>query len=158
MTKKELQEIQRLIASDRMNEHKQKSGARMSIAEMSRLTLAGVYEVFKGRCHYGYNCGATCGPGTSTYGGSFSKNMRYWTDSLDYACWQHDHCLNDSKDSSLSRRRSCDSSLERTAGSIYNRNKRCSWWQVWCEENNYAANAWLVMKGMQFVRVFKIRK
>ena len=131
--------------------------SRMSVAEMIGYGLRGALEHWNGACHYGYNCGAKCGPGTDSYYYEWDSTMKYWDDALDKYCWMHDWCLHNHEYTSKSKRIACDKTLEGRARGIYNAYKECSWYAIWCAENDYAANAWLVMKGMEAMRVFNKR-
>jgi hypothetical protein len=131
--------------------------SKMNIAQMVGYSLAGALEHWNGACHYGYNCGYACGPGTETYNNQWNSKMKYWDDDLDKYCWLHDWCLHNAAQSSKSKKVACDKMLEGRTKRIYNDNKICSWYQVWCVEDNYAANAWIIMKGMQAAIYFDIR-
>jgi hypothetical protein len=131
-----------------------KVSSRISFVDAGFSGINGALEYLNSKCHHGYNCGEACGPCTKSYGykcsTSYSFKMRYWTDDLDRACWRHDICLQyyRRKVNSRTGRRKCDSTLASSARSIYNKNYKCAWWKVWCVENWYVTNAWLIEKAM----------
>lgn len=114
----------------------------------------------RGLCVYGYNCGSKCGwsPYTGSvryaYGGSRPKSI----DNLDSACVAHDSCLkNERWDPARTQCAGpgmqgmichCERNLASTARGIYNREKKCSWWQIWCIESNKVAAALAIAQAM----------
>jgi hypothetical protein len=128
--------------------------SRISFLDAGFSGINGFVEHFSSSCHHGYNCGEKCGPCTGSYNGacstSYNFNMRYWEDDLDYACWRHDICLEYHRKvvNSKAGRRRCDTTLAKSAGSIYNKNYECSWYNIFCVENWYVTNAWLINKAM----------
>lgn len=162
--------LQKLFAEARYEEgmksnstvaEEKKVSSRISFLDAGFSGINGFLEYFTSTCHHGYNCGEACGPCTKSYynkcSSSYSFSMKWWIDDLDQACWRHDICLKyyRTKVKSKAGRRKCDRTLAAKALSIYNRNYKCSWWNIFCVENWYVTNAWLINKAM--VVMSKIR-
>ncbi|KAI9019690.1 hypothetical protein DFJ74DRAFT_769385 [Hyaloraphidium curvatum] len=121
----------------------------------------GVQEA-KGRCVWGLNCGSKCGwtgygaPADSpaSYGGEHPQ----WTDDLDLACVRHDRCLQQERWDEAGTYClapgmqgmvcHCERELRDTARGIYEREKGCPWWNIFCVESDRVAAALAIYQAI----------
>ncbi len=92
-------------------------------------------------CVYGRNCGGSC-----------TDRQGRFKDNLDKACLAHDKCLT-SRRVAWNQAGSgvCHRTLAAAALAVYNKEKKCSWWQVWCWENSKVEAAWTMNQLFKYI-------